>query len=164
MAALFVRELAAPYVLVCIYFAWREKRRAELWAWALGLAVFAAYFAAHYALVQAQLTDADVAYKEDWLRFGGLSFILSAARFNGIFIALPLWVTALMLPLCLLGLAAWHGPVRIGITVALYLAVFAVVGKTFNDYWGAMFTPLMMVGLAFVPAALRDLSRSARTA
>ncbi|HVY20903.1 MAG TPA: hypothetical protein VHA70_12625 [Bauldia sp.] len=162
LAALFVRELAAPYVLVCIYFAWRDGRRSELWTWAIGLAAFAAFYAVHYAMVQAHVTSADIAYNEDWLRFGGLSFVLSAARFNGIFIALPLWVTAFVLPLCLLGLAAWRGPGRAGITVALYLVLFAFVGKTFNDYWGALFTPLMMLGLAFAPAALRDLMRSSR--
>jgi hypothetical protein len=164
LAALFVRELAAPYVLVCVYLAWRDGRRAELLAWAAGLAAFAAFFAWHWSMVQAQLTLADHAYAQGWIQFGGLPFLLAAARFNGIFMAMPLWVTAILAPLCLLGLAAWPASRRTAISVVVYLVVFAVVGKAFNDYWGAMFTPLLMLGLAFVPAALRDLSQSSRAA
>ncbi len=115
LAALFVRELAAPYVLVCIFMARRERRPGELWAWLAGLAAFAAYFVWHYTMVQAQLTPADAAYPDGWVQFGGLRFVLSTAAFNGIVVALPLWVTAILLPLCLLGLAARRGsePLRV---------------------------------------------------
>ena len=82
----------------------------------------------------------------------------------GAFIAAPLWATAILMPLCLLGLAAWQGAGarRVALTVAAYLVAFAVVGKPFNTYWGALYTPLMMIGLAFVPAALRDLFAALR--
>jgi hypothetical protein len=166
LAALFIRELAAPYVLVCIYLAWRDERRTELWAWAGGLAAFSSFFAWHYMMVQGAITVGDFAYAQGWIQFGGLSFILAAARFNGMLLAAPLWPTAILLPICLLGLAAWRAPAahRIGLTVAVYLVAFAIVGKPFNDYWGAMFTPLMMLGLAFVPAAVRDLIRTPSSA
>jgi uncharacterized membrane protein YbhN (UPF0104 family) len=45
-------------------------------------------------------------------------------------------------------------------TVALYLLAFLCVGKPFNNYWGAVYTPLMAFGLAAVPAALADLTGS----
>lgn len=159
LAALFVRELAAPYVLVCIYFAWREGRTRELWAWTAGLAAFAAFFAWHYTKVHGQLGAGEFSYAEGWIQFGGLRFILAAARFNGLMIAFPLAATAVLLPLALLGLVAWRAPEarRVIATAGIYLAAFAIVGKPFNDYWGALFTPVMMLGLAFVPAALRDL-------
>jgi hypothetical protein len=157
LAALFVRELAAPYVLVCLYLALRDGRRAELWAWAAGLVAFVAFFAWHYVMVQAAITAADHGYAQGWIQFGGLSFLLAAARFNGVFMAMPLWVTTILAPLCALGLAAWPSSRRAALTFGVYLVVFAIVGKAFNDYWGAMFTPVMMLGLAFVPAALRDL-------
>lgn len=159
LLALFMRELVAPAVLVFIVLAWRERRYRELIAWAFGLAVFAGYFAWHWASVRAQLGPADVAYPSGWVQFGGLRFILATAGFNGFFIASALWQTAILLPLALLGLAAWKDEVatRVSLTVAVYLPLFAVVGKPFNDYWGALYTPLMMLGLAFMPAALRDL-------
>jgi hypothetical protein len=162
LAALFVRELAAPYVLVCIYFAWRDGRRSELWAWGAGLVAFFAYFAWHYMMVKGQSAAGDFAYIDGWIQFGGLPFMLATAAFNGMLIAAPLWVSAIVVPLCLLGLIGWRAPeaARIGITVAVYLAAFSVVGKAFNDYWGALYTPLMTMGLAFAPAAIRDLSRA----
>ncbi len=159
LAALFVRELAAPYVLVCIYFAWRDGRRSELLAWAAGLAAFFAFFAWHYMMVKAQSTAGDFGYIDGWIQFGGLPFMLATAAFNGLLIAAPLWVSAFVVPLCILGLIGWRAPeaARIGVTVAAYLAVYSVAGKAFNDYWGALYTPLMTMGLAFAPAAIRDL-------
>jgi hypothetical protein len=164
LLALFIRELAAPYVIVCVALAWRDRRFVELGAWAAGLAAFAAYFAWHAAMVQAALGAGDLAYPDGWVQFGGLGFILATAKFNGAFIAAPLWATAILMPLCLLGLAAWQGAGarRVALTVAAYLVAFAVVGKPFNTYWGALYTPLMMIGLAFVPAALRDLFAALR--
>lgn len=158
LCALFVRELAAPYVVICVFLAWRGGRRQELWAWALGLAAFAAYFAWHYAQVQAQLGPADVAYAEGWVQFGGLPFVLATGAFNGLLIAAPTWVSAILLPLALLGLVAWRDPAasRIVVTVGAYVALFLFVGKSFNEYWGALYTPLMMLGVAFVPSAVRD--------
>jgi hypothetical protein len=158
LSALFIRELAAPYVVVCVYLAWRDGRRAELLAWVAGLVAFAAFFTWHTAMVQSVLTATDHGYSQGWVQFGGLSFLLAAARFNGIFMAMPMWVTAIIAPLCVLGLAAWPASRRAIVMLVVYLATFAIVGKTFNDYWGAMFTPVMMLGLAFVPAALRDLA------
>jgi hypothetical protein len=158
LAALFVRELAAFYVLVCVYLALRANRRDELAAWAAGLIAFSAFFAWHYAMVQSMVTPGDHSYATGWIQFGGLPFLLSAMRFNGIFMAMPLWVTAVLAPLCLLGLAAWPASRRAVAAIGVYLIAFAIIGKPFNDYWGAMFTPVMMLGLAFVPAALRDLA------
>jgi hypothetical protein len=158
LAALFVRELAAPYVLVCIYLAWRDGRKRELAAWIVGLAAFAAFYAWHASMVMAHVTATDRSYADGWIQFGGLHFLLPAAHFNGIFIAMPLWVTAVLAPLCLLGLAAWPASRRAALTITIFLVAFAIVGKPFNDYWGAIFTPVMMLGLAFVPAALRDLA------
>ena len=162
LLALTVRELAAPYVVICILFAWRERRPAELWAWLAGLAAFGAYFAWHYSMVEAQLGPGDVAYPEGWLQFGGPGFMLTTARFNGMLLAAPLWVTAILLPFCLLGRAGWRGScgARIGLTVAAYVALFTLAGKPFDYYWGALYTPLMMVGLPFLPAAVRDLAAS----
>jgi hypothetical protein len=165
LLALFIRELAAPYVVVCLALAWRERRFVELAAWAVALAAFAAFFAWHAAMVQAMLGAGDLSYPDGWLQFGGVGFVLATAKFNGALLAAPLWVTAILLPLCLLGLVAWRGAgsPRVGMTVALYLAAFAIVGKPFNTYWGALYTPLMMIGLAFVPAAIRDLVASLRS-
>lgn len=160
--SLFVRELAGLYVLICIYLAWREGRRWELWAWLAALVAFAAYYAWHVHMVHAHIVQGDLVDKSSWLQFGGAGFVLATAAFNGMFIGDQILKTAIVLPLCLLGLAAWRtrGSFRVGLTVAAYLCAFTIVGKHFNEYWGALYTPLMMVGLAFLPAAISDLGDS----
>jgi hypothetical protein len=74
-------------------------------------------------------------------------------------LAWPLWATAVLLPLCLFGLCAWRGSasLRVGSTVAAYVALFILFGMPYDEYWGALYTPLMMFGLPIVPAGLRDL-------
>jgi len=62
------------------------------------------------------------------------------------------------------GLAGWRGETGrrcLGTTVA-YLAAFAVVGQPFNEYWGLLYAPLLPLGIAQAPAALRDLIQSLR--
>lgn len=160
--ALFVRELAGLYVLVCMYLAWREKRYRELAGWCAVLCVYGLYFASHYYNVQINIQPGDPGYSEGWLQLGGASFVLKTAAFNGFFMLWPLWVNALVLPMAVLGLFAW--PLRTGAHAALavvaYAILFALVGKAFNDYWGALYTPLMTLGLAWFPFALADLLRA----
>jgi hypothetical protein len=164
LIALSIKELAAPYVMVCVFEAWRGRRYGELASWAAGLILFACFFLWHYHMVQLHIAASDTAYKDGWLQFGGVPFVLATAGFNGILLAAPLWITAIVLPLCLLGLAAWDGDAgeRVRLTVGAYLVLFLFVGKAFDVYWGAFYTPLMMIGLPFVPRALVDLGAALR--
>jgi hypothetical protein len=162
--ALFIRELAGPYVLVCAFLAWRDRRWRELAAWLVALALYGGYFLWHAHMVALHQQAGDLGDKTSWLQFGGATFVLYTAAFNGIFMAVPLWVTALLLPAAALGLMAWPGPAgeRIALTVFGYLALFALAGKGVDSYWGAIFTPVMTLGLIWFPAALRDIWRAAR--
>ena len=164
LIALALKELAAPYVVVCVFLAWRQRRYGELLAWAAGLALFACYFLWHFHMVHAHVAPTDTAYRDGWLQFGGVPFVLATAGFNGTLLGRPLWITAVLLPLCLLGLAAWtgHAGDRVRFTVAGYLVAYLFVGKAFDVYWGALYTPLMMLGLPFVPGAIRDLVMALR--
>ena len=161
--ALLVRELAIVYALICVGLAFREGRRREVMAWAIALAGFVAYYVWHGVMVMQTIGPNDPGYASGWLQFGGLSFDLATARFNGIFMLLPFWVTALMLPLALLGLLAWPSPAspRVALVVFAYLVAFAVVGKAVNVYWGALYAPLLAFGLVWAPPALRDLIAAA---
>ncbi|HVZ15103.1 MAG TPA: hypothetical protein VG894_11635, partial [Bauldia sp.] len=100
-----------------------------------------------------------------WLQFGGLPFVLRTAAFNGLLAFAPEWVSAILLPLAAIGLIAWPGGEgrRVAATVTAYLVLFLFVGKAFDDYWGALYTPLLMLGLGFAPAAIRDLLATLRT-
>jgi len=161
--ALFVRELAAPYVVICAFLAWRAGRRRELALWGVVLAAYVAYYLWHVHMVGLHQRPDDLGDNAGWVQFGGAAFVLKAAAFNGYFTVAPLWETAILLPLACIGLMAWPGPAgeRIALTVFAYLALFAVVGKDVNSYWGALFAPLMILGLVWSPAGLRDLWRAA---
>jgi hypothetical protein len=155
LAALFLRELAAPYVLVCVLLSVRAHHWREFAAWGAGGLVYATYFGWHCWMVLSQLGPADRAYGEGWIAFGGLDFVLRTVGFNGLWALGPDWLPAILLPLGLLGLWAWPRG-RALAAVAVYLAAFLVVGKPFNAYWGAVNTPVLMLGLGWVWPAMRE--------
>ncbi|UVO39412.1 hypothetical protein KUL72_14175 [Bradyrhizobium arachidis] len=156
IAALFIRELAAPYVVLCIAFAIYQKNTRELVGLALGLAGYFAYLLLHWIRVAHQLGANERTYSEGWIQFGGVRFILQTAHFNGIFLLLPLWLTALILPAPLTGLFAWLSGLRAALTVTTYLCFFAVAGKPFNYYWGALYAPVLILGLPWSIPAVYD--------
>lgn len=149
LAALFLRELAAPYVVVALLLALRERRWSEVAGWIVGLLLFAVYFGWHWWMVSQHLRPDDPGDAEGWVQFGGPAFVLATAGFNGLFSLAPEWVTALLLPLALLGLWAWPKGGRALGTVMAFMALFLVVGKPFNAYWGALYTPALMLGLGW---------------
>ncbi|MEO5807583.1 hypothetical protein [Devosia sp.] len=163
--ALLVRELAGIYVLVCIYRAARGRRFAELGFWLAVLLAYAGYFAWHYGQVQTHIGANDPGYSQGWLQWGGIGFWLTTASFNGVFLLLPVWVTALVLPLGVLGLLAWPGRngAWLSLGVLAFLMFMGAVGKPFNAYWGALYTPMLTVGLGWAGFALRDLVVATRS-
>jgi hypothetical protein len=163
VAALFVRELAALYVLVCLLLSWREGRRGEVAAWLAAIAAYGAFFLWHVAMVNAQLGPTDFAWPEGWISFGGARFVLSTAWYNGLFVLAPVWLAALLLPMGLLGLLAWPADGRMALTVFAYVTAFAVVGKPLNTYWGELYTPILTLALVWALPALADLARAAFT-
>ena len=161
--ALFFRELALPYVIACLALAWREGRRKEVAAWLAALVAYAAYYVWHWHMVVAQLGPPDVGAAQGWLRFGGATFVLSTAAFDGVLVLAPMWLAAVVLVLAVLGLLAWPASAerRVPLTVFAYLLAFAFVGKPLDRYWGEMVTPLLTLGLAWAAPALADLFRAA---
>lgn len=159
LLALFLRELAGAYVVICLVLAWRERRWSEVAAWGVGLAAYAVYFVLHWRAALAMVRPEDIADAESWLQFGGLGFVIGSASYNGIFLVLPYWATALALGFGLAGLAGGRQPAgwRALLTVLGYLGLFSIFGKPVNQYWGGLYTPLLMPGLVWALPALRDL-------
>ncbi len=158
LLALFLRELALPFVLLAGGLALLEGRRREAIAWGVGIAAFLGFFAWHWTMVAAQLGPLDRAYPEGWMQFGGLGFLLAAVGFNGLWSLLPGAAAAVLLPLGLYGLWRWTDGRLALLAMGGYCLGFLVFGKPFNAYWGAMITPLMMLGAgwAIVVVARRD--------
>jgi hypothetical protein len=141
---------------------WNRRWR-EVGLWTAGLAGYAACYGVHAAMVRGLIDPGDVAHEHGWVRFGGAAFVLSTSQVNAYLLLLPQWVTAIYFALAMLGFAAWRGPVglRFGLTAALYVVGFGVVGQDFNQYWGSMTAPLFCFGVARSGAALVNLTRLA---
>lgn len=166
IAALFFRELAAPFVLVCLLMATRERRYRELALWSVGLAAYAAYYAWHLGQVLPRISADAHVHSAGWLRLGGAAFLISTAQMNAYLLLLPQWVTGIFLAAALLGAATWNSPGGrlIGYTIAAYTVAFALVGNDFNQYWGCQTAPLLCLAAARAPFVLRDCWRLATSA
>ena len=163
LAAVFFRELALPYCLLCAALAFWQGRRRELALWALGLLAWLVFFGLHCWQVSGLIAPDARAHRQGWLQLGGAGFVISTAQMNAYLLLLPQWVTALYLVAAMVGMAGWNTPfgTRVGLATCLFLMSFAVVGQSFNQYWGALIAPLLCFGVAQFPAALRDLCRAA---
>jgi hypothetical protein len=164
MAALFFRELAAPYCVICVALAALERRYRELALWSLGLAAYAIFFGLHVAQVLPRIAPAAIAHHDGWVRFGGAGFLISTAQMNAYLLLLPQWVAAIYLACALLGAATWNTPAGrlIGLTLAVYAIAFSIAGHDFNQYWGAEIAPLLCLPAARSWSALRRLWREAK--
>jgi len=163
VAAVFFRELALPYAVASAGMAAFAGRRRELLLWTLGLTAWAVFFAWHIAEVMPRIAPDARAHAQSWLQLGGAEFVLATARMNAYLLLLPGWATALYLTAALLGLAGWSTPwgMRCGLTVCLFVGLFAFVGQEFNQYWGCLFGPLLCFGVARFPASLCELWHAA---
>jgi hypothetical protein len=164
IAALFFRELAAPYCVLCVALAAYERRGRELALWGIGLAAYAVFFGLHVAQVLPRIGPDAITHQQSWVQFGGAGFLISTAQMNAYLLLLPQWVTAIYLACALLGAATWNTPGGrlIALTVALYAVAFSIAGHDFNQYWGSQIAPLLCLPAARAPAVLRKLWREAK--
>ena len=161
IAALFVRELAAPYCLVAAVLAARSRRRAEVRVWAAGLMAFGAFYAWHIVQSQAHHRLGDLTHVNSWVQFGGLPFWLLMMKVNAIFLKTPQFV--LSLGAVLLVSVFWARSVSpyISWSILVYIAFFLVVGQPFNDYWGYLPSLVWAIGFAYGLAGLSSLVQTA---
>lgn len=163
IAAVFVRDLAGPYcAFAWCYAVWRREWK-EAAMWSVGLAAYAAFFAWHVMQVTALQTPDAIAHEQGWLRFGGLAFLVSITQMNGFLLTQPQWLSAIYLPLALLGFASWQSEIgrRATLATLTFVVLFAAVGQPINQYWGSLIAPLLCLGIARVPWAMRDLWQAA---
>lgn len=146
-AALFIRELAILYVVVMAGLAWSTSSRREAAGWILVTVAFAVFFLWHWSQVAALMTDGGPA--RSWLSFQGWSFVLATAHANPILKILPVWVSAIAVPLAWGGLWHWRDDlgIRLAGIVTAYFVLFLVAGRPDNWYWGLMISPLLPLGV-----------------
>jgi hypothetical protein len=148
VAAVLIRELAAPYLLAMGAMALAEHRRREALAWSGALAAFGVLLALHARMVAAVTLPTDLA-SQGWMAMGGWPFVLHALQWNAVLALSPAWLAAVLIPLALTGAAAGGG--RLGLVLLGYGAALTVLGRPENAYWGLILTPLLPLGLITLP-------------
>ena len=156
--ALFIRELALPFVLLMGGMAlWRRNWREGL-AWTVLALVFLVVLVVHLSIIAGQALPSDPP-SASWLAMRGMSGWLSDVVLSSNLRFLPHWLAGPAVILMMLGWCGWRSPAGTFGTF-LYLGyglAFMIAGRPDNYYWGAMVAPAMFIGIAFLPRSLRSL-------
>jgi len=161
-AAVLIRELALPYLLIMAAMAWWESKRREALTWAITVVVFVIFWAWHVSHVLKVMPPKGLA--NAWMVAGGWGFVLQASLSSVFFVLVPepwdRWAVAAAIPLLWAG--SWYWSDTLGRRVALiltgYFALFMVAGRPDNWYWGFVIAPLIPLaglGYLFGPRAVR---------
>jgi hypothetical protein len=163
LSALAFRELALLPCLVGLALAARERRGREVVAWLAGLGAYALLLSWHFVAAMRHIRPDDLS-SGGWLALGGAPFLLATSEWNSLFVAQPAGAIAVVLPFVLLVLGGLREPAgtRAALIVFGYLAVFSLAGHAFNEYWGAIYAPLLTFGFIAAPASVRDLAGALR--
>ena len=158
LLAVLVRELAMPLLVAMAIAATIERRRGEALAWSGAILLAGAAILFHARAVAAVVLPGDLS-SPGWASAGGWGFDLRVAHATSLFGILPYRSVAVLVPLAVLGWAGLRGGLgpRVLLTLGGWLGAFMIIGRPDNFYWGLLFAPLLPIGLAFAPAALRDL-------
>lgn len=162
LMAMVVRETAALFVVIMAALAWVEGNRREAFGWGAALGVFAVVIGFHAFAVAAVTTPLD-ATSPGWSGLHGFGLFVQAVTRSTALQALPMVAAAMLVALALVGWAAWDDPLalRALVTFSGYAALIGIFGRIDTFYWGLMVAPVLLVGLVFVPDALRDLTARA---
>lgn len=160
VAALFMRELAAPYCAMSALLALKARRRSEAVLWLAAGVAYLAYFAVHANQVWAHQQPGDIAQNESWIRWNGLAFTAATVSVNGWLALAPHWATIIYVAVALAGALWSRMPRQPAASLLAYFLLFAIAGQPFNYYWGYVTAPIWAFSVAHGVPALRDLVRS----
>lgn len=158
LVAMLVRETAALYVGIMGILAFAQGARREGLAWGATLVVLAGVVAVHAHAVASVVQPTDPA-SPGWTGMLGFGFFVRTMQLSTALDVAPLWLAAPLVGLALFGWAAWNSPLAVRALAVFggYAALLGLFGRADTFYWGLMIAPVLLVGLAFVPAGLRDL-------
>lgn len=160
--ALSIREHVLPYVLLMgVMAGWRGAWK-EAAAWGGLVGMFCAFYAWHLHMVALHTLPSDP-IGPSWLALRGLGGFLSNTVLSSNLRFLPHEIAGPLTILMIFGWASWRSSA--GVTGLLfyvgYALLFGIAGRNDNFYWGAVITPVMALGLAFVPMGAGSLLRAA---
>lgn len=160
LLACFARELALPIMAVMFAFAWYEGKKKEAFAWLGATVVFLVAYGIHMELARSATSPGDPV-SQGWLVWGGPQFVIETVRHSSALIVAPAWVTAVVIPLSVLGWLSRKSSFadRVLALLAVYFLAFLVIGRMQNTYWGTLYVVLIGAGLAFSISGLMTLRR-----
>jgi hypothetical protein len=150
IVAVFVRELAVPYGVVCGLLAMRARRRPESALWIAGGIAYTIYYALHVSRAAAAVQPTDWSNAESWVRWQGLPFLLETFRCYGWLLLLPSWVTSLALGAACFAMAAPSMPCQVRAASLVYACLFLMIGQSFDFYWGFVTAPIWAYVLSHI--------------
>jgi len=161
-AALAVRELALPFVLLMAAWALWHRRWREGAAWLALIAAFLVLLWVHVGLAEAQIRPGDPV-SPSWIAIRGIAGLMYKVNNSTLLSLVPVWLSGPLIVLALFGWTGWRTPMgTFGMFLTLgYGFAFMIAGRDNNFYWGIMITPLLFMGAAFLPIALPSLWRAA---
>lgn len=162
LSAMLIRETAALYAVVMAAAALVEGRRREALGWGIAIGLFAAIFAFHAQAVAAVVRPLDQP-AATWIWIQGFGFAVHSVIVSSGLALAPAVLGALAVGLALAGWAAWRDPLatRALATLLGYLLLLSFVSRPGDGDWAFLITPILPIGLAFLPDAMRDLIRTA---
>jgi hypothetical protein len=160
--AVFIRELALPFITLMAAMAFWRRDWKEGAAWSALTLVFLAVLAVHLSIISRQVLPSDPT-GPSWLALRGLSGWLSNVVLSSNLRFLPHWLAGPAVILAVFGWLGWKSQPGLFGTFLYsgYGLAFCIAGRPDNFYWGAMVAPAMFIGFAFVPMALRSLIAAA---
>lgn len=161
-AALSIRELALPFVLLMAAYAlWRRSWR-EGAAWTGLIVLFTIGMTIHLYFAAAQIIPGDPV-SPPWLVLGGISAFLHKVIYSSSLNLLPIPLAGPAVILALFGWTGWKS--QAGTFASLltfgYAFAFMIAGRANNFYWGVVILPILFMGLAMVPMAMKSLWKNA---
>jgi len=156
--AMLIRETAALYAIVMALCALAGGHRREAIGWAVAFAMFGAAVTAHYFAWSAIILPSDPA-GPGWSGLLGFGFFVKALSVTTALSVLPPWIAAPFVGFALFGWLAWRDPAatRVLGVLGAYAVLVSLFCRTDTYYWVLLVAPVSLVGLAFIPDALRDL-------
>lgn len=151
-------QAALLYIALMALFALVEGQRREGIGWAAVAGIAVALFVAHGGAVgdiagtgRPVVVDANM---------GGYALFVQSVSQATVLQLLPLPLAAILIALALLGWASWADAsgMRVLATIAAYALTIAVFADPSTVDMAMLVSPILLVGLAFAPDAVRDLA------
>jgi hypothetical protein len=151
--AVTLREQALMFTVVMSAAGFLERRPREGWLWVAVCVVGFVAILGHALMVLRYMPPESITGR--WLSFGGWPFVLITTRVNVVLMQAHGALVAVAAPVALAGLLLWPGAAgRRAAAVAIgFTAVFLLVGRPDNWYWGLLTSPLLPLGVAGVTCA-----------